>query len=79
MNLQTGTKTDFDWISLDKELRSVNTTEGVKAWLQNYKEKLLKEQEAIEDERSLYLDLQGKDNPFRPNGKPDVFEDVKAD
>ena len=79
LNLQTGTKTDFDWISLDKELRSVNTTEGVKAWLQNYKEKLLKEQEAIEDERSLYLDLQGKDNPFRPNGKPDVFEDVKAD
>jgi hypothetical protein len=78
LNLQTGTKTDFDWISLDKELRSVNTTEGVKAWLQNYKEKLLKEQQAIEDERSLYLDLQGKNNPFR-NDKPDVFEDVKAD
>ena len=79
MNLQTGTKTDFDWQSLNEELKGVNTTEGMKAWLQKYKQKLELEQQAIEDERSLYLDIQGKDNPFRNDGKPDVFTDVKAD
>ena len=79
LNLQTGTKTDFDWQSLNEELKGVNTTEGMKAWLQKYKQKLELEQQAIEDERSLYLDIQGKDNPFRNDGKPDVFTDVKAD
>ena len=76
LNLQTGTKTDFDWKSLSEELQSVKTTEGVKDWLLKYQEKLDKEQEAIEDERSLYLDIQGKNNPFRT--KPKFLEDVEV-
>lgn len=77
LNLQTGTKTDFDWESLSDELQAVQTTEGVKDWLLKYQEKLEKEKQAIEDERSLYLDIQGKKNPFRT--KPTEFPDVKAD
>lgn len=76
LNLQTGTKTDFDWQSLSEELQAVQTTDGVKDWLLKYKDKLEKEQEAIEDERSLYLDIQGKSNPFRK--KPTNFDDVEA-
>lgn len=76
LNLQTGTKTDFDWTSLSEELKGVNTTEGMKAWMKEYKQGLIEERQAIEDERDLYMELRGLDNPF--NKKPTNFEDVEA-
>lgn len=77
LNLQTGTKTDFDWQALSEELKGVNTTAGMKAWLEEYKQGLIEERQAIEDERDLYMELRGLDNPF--NKKPTNFENIEAD
>ena len=48
----------------------------MKAWMKEYKQGLIEERQAIEDERDLYMELRGLDNPF--NKKPTNFDDVKA-
>ena len=73
--LQSGTKTDFDWTSLNEQLKSVNSTDGVKDWLKRYKLKLTAEEQAIKDERDLYMDLRGVDNSL---DTPTNFDDVVA-
>ncbi len=62
LNLQTGTKTDFDWEAVKMELESVNSKAGYLAWLKHFKRGILAEKRANEENKDLIIrNAQGED------------------
>tara|TARA_B100001027_G_scaffold62567_1_gene42230 strand:+ start:5964 stop:7121 length:1158 start_codon:yes stop_codon:yes gene_type:complete len=59
LSMQSGTKTDFDWVAVAQSLQSANSKKGVLQFLKRYKKGLLEEQKITQDGLDIISDGKG--------------------